>query len=72
MANEVVSIIMCTYNGALYVKEQLDSIIRQTYPSLEIIIADDASTDDTWTILESIAKEVNQLMKQFPLYPELG
>ena len=57
MANEVVSIIMCTYNGALYVKEQLDSIIRQTYPSLEIIIADDASTDDTWTILESIAKE---------------
>ena len=57
MANEVVSIILCTYNGALYVKEQLDSIIRQTYPSLEIIIADDASTDDTWTILESIAKE---------------
>lgn len=29
---------MCTYNGAKYIREQLDSIINQTYPIFEIII----------------------------------
>ena len=56
MSNEIVSVIMCTYNGALYVEEQLDSILEQTYPALEIIIADDASTDETWSILQSYAE----------------
>jgi len=61
MPNEVVSVIMCTYNGALYVKEQLDSILAQTYPSLEVIIADDASTDDTWPILQAYLQKDNRI-----------
>ena len=46
-----VSIVVCTYNGARYVREQIDSIIAQTYPIHEIILQDDGSTDGTFDIL---------------------
>lgn len=55
MTEPLVSVVMCTYNGALYVREQLDSILAQTYPHLEVIVGDDASADDTYSILESYA-----------------
>lgn len=48
----LVSIAMCTYNGERFVKEQLDSLIAQDYPNLEIIIIDDRSTDSTFDILK--------------------
>jgi len=48
---------MCTYNGAKYLKEQLNSIIAQTLPVDEIVICDDASTDDTRTILQAYQVE---------------
>lgn len=35
-----VSVVMCTYNGAQFLKEQLDSILIQTFPIKEIIIQD--------------------------------
>ncbi len=47
----LVSIVMCTYNGAAYLHEQLKTILAQTYPAHEIIIVDDASTDNTWDLL---------------------
>lgn len=48
----LVSIALCTYNGAAFIKQQLDSITGQSYTNLEIIICDDASTDDTLRIIE--------------------
>lgn len=48
----LVSIALCTYNGAAYLKQQLDSITDQSYTNLEIIICDDASVDDTVKIIE--------------------
>ena len=50
---KTVSIIMGTYNGAKYIREQLDSILAQTYPLKEIIIQDDGSTDDTIAICQA-------------------
>lgn len=47
-----VSIVICTCNGAPYIREQLDSILAQTYPIPEIIIQDDQSKDGTKEILE--------------------
>jgi glycosyltransferase involved in cell wall biosynthesis len=54
-AIRTVSIVMCTYNGAPYLRQQLDSIVKQTYPLLEIIIQDDGSTDSTMEILHEYA-----------------
>jgi len=42
-----ISVAMCTYNGAAFVAEQLDSIARQTRVPDELVICDDRSTDDT-------------------------
>ncbi len=42
-----VSVVMATYNGEKYIREQLDSILAQTYPIRELIIQDDCSTDST-------------------------
>lgn len=41
---------MATYNGEKYIREQLDSIVAQTYPIHELIIQDDCSTDSTVSI----------------------
>jgi len=51
----LVSVVICTYNGGKYLKEQLDSVINQTYPLHEIIIQDDGSTDDTMQIAQKYA-----------------
>ncbi|MEQ9303873.1 MAG: glycosyltransferase family 2 protein [Marinoscillum sp.] len=45
------SILMSTYNDALYVQEAVDSIIQQNYENWELLIGDDGSTDETKTIL---------------------
>lgn len=59
-----VSIVLCTYNGAKYIKEQLDSILAQTYPLHEIIVQDDHSTDETTQILQEYACK-HSLIKVF-------
>lgn len=47
----LISVLLCVYNGAAYVKEAIDSIIAQTYPNWELILIDDGSTDSTPEIL---------------------
>lgn len=51
--NKTVSVVMCTYNGGKYIKEQLDSIVAQTHQPHEVIVQDDGSTDDTMDIVRS-------------------
>ena len=52
---------MCTYNGEKYLKEQIDSIVNQTYPIHEIIIQDDCSTDHTMDILRDYEKKYSHI-----------
>lgn len=56
-AKPLVSIAMCTYNGAKYLVQQLDSLLAQTYPAIEIVITDDASSDGTGVILQQYAAQ---------------
>lgn len=51
MTYPLVSVSIPTYNSAAYIKECLDSVLEQDYPNIEIIVSDDASTDDTVSIL---------------------
>jgi Glycosyl transferase family 2 len=52
----LVSIALCTYNGARFLSQQLDSLIAQTYPNIEIVVVDDCSTDDTLAVLNRYAR----------------
>lgn len=46
------SVVLCTYNGAQYIVEQLQSIIEQTIKPNQIVISDDHSTDNTMEIIK--------------------
>lgn len=59
-----ISVVMCTYNGARFIREQLDSILNQTYPIYELIIQDDCSTDET----VEIVKEYTSRDKRIKLF----
>lgn len=52
-----VSVVMATYNGERFLREQMDSILAQTYPISEIIVQDDGSTDATLDIIKDYAAQ---------------
>lgn len=45
--NELVSIIMPSYNTASFISKTIESVLNQTYKNWELLIVDDCSTDDT-------------------------
>ena len=49
---EQIDILMATYNGEKYLREQIDSILEQTYSKIRLIISDDCSTDNTREIIK--------------------
>ena len=51
-----VLVYMATYNGAKYLREQLDSILAQENVEIDLLIADDASSDETIDILREYAE----------------
>lgn len=61
MESKKVTIVMSTYNGEKYVKEQLDSILNQTYKNIDIVIRDDGSRDNTVKIIESYQKKYSNI-----------
>ena len=58
-----ISIIMSVYNGMPYLRQAVQSILNQTYKHFEIIIVDDASTDDSLRYLKSIKDKRVNLIK---------
>lgn len=52
----LVDILLPTYNGEAYVKEQINSILNQTYTEIRLLIRDDGSKDKTVAIVKEIAK----------------
>ena len=74
-----VSVVLATYNGEEFLAAQLDSILQQTFPLLEIIVVDDCSTDGTVALLNEYAARypwlkvlVNEVNLGFTLNFEKG
>lgn len=51
-----VTVLMAAYEGGTFIEQQLDSILAQTIPDIQIIISDDGSGDNTREILEKYAR----------------
>ena len=58
---EKVDILLATFNGEKYLRDQLDSILNQTYKDFRLLISDDCSTDNTRIILEDYKKRDNRI-----------
>ncbi|HUC79687.1 MAG TPA: glycosyltransferase [Flavisolibacter sp.] len=59
--SEVVSIITPCFNRATLVTETAQSILAQTYPHWEWMIVDDGSTDNSWEVLQDLAKKDSRI-----------
>ena len=57
MENKLVSIVIATFNAEKYILDLLDSVKKQTYENLELIIADDCSADNTQNIISDWVTE---------------
>ena len=58
----MISVIIPVYNGAAFVENCIRSILNQSYQDLEIIVIDDGSTDNSYQICESLAKEDGRIL----------
>ena len=60
-----VSVIIPSFNSSLYIGESIESVLRQTYKNIEIIVVDDGSSDDTCAILERYAETHPGIFRYF-------
>lgn len=56
LSNTVCTVVMCTYNGEAYLKEQLDSLVAQTRRPDMVVVGDDGSTDKTLNLLTEFGR----------------
>jgi glycosyltransferase involved in cell wall biosynthesis len=57
MRNLTVSVIIPVFNGAAYIRGAIESVLNQTLKDVEIIVVDDGSTDETFSVIEPWIKE---------------
>lgn len=57
------SVVLPTYNGAKFLRQQIESILAQTDPDLELLTIDDGSTDETVSILDEYATKDNRVKR---------
>lgn len=60
----LVSVTVVVYNGQQHVAQAIDSVLRQTYPSFEVIVVDDGSTDGTWELLQSYGDRIRAVRQE--------
>lgn len=56
MSSPSVVVVMSTYNGERYIRQQIDSVLSQDVPNLSVVVRDDGSKDDTAQILQGYAQ----------------
>lgn len=68
---EQIDVLLATYNGEKHIREQIDSILNQTYKNIRLIISDDCSTDGTLKILKNY-EEKDKRIKLYIQEKNLG
>ncbi|MFM7858501.1 MAG: glycosyltransferase family 2 protein, partial [Flammeovirgaceae bacterium] len=53
----LVTVITVTYNSSKYVRKAIESILASSYTNFELLISDDASSDNTWEIIQEYKDE---------------
>jgi len=54
----MIDILLATYNGERYIRQQIHSLLSQTYTDWRLLIHDDGSTDETINIIKDLQKRV--------------
>lgn len=62
---ETIDILLATYNGEKYLREQLESILKQTYSNIRLIISDDCSKDKTREIIKEFEEKDKRVISYF-------
>lgn len=62
MKHELVSICLLTYNQEKYIEDTMRGILAQDYPMMELVIVDDASTDETVSIIREMLNKAHQFI----------
>jgi len=65
MSQKKVSILIPTFNSEKYIAETIESALNQTYKYFEIILVDNASSDNTWQIIEEYKKDNSSIITSF-------
>ena len=61
MSAPLVSVGMPVYNGLPYLQESLESVLSQSFSDFELLISDNASTDDTWSVCQRFARDDSRI-----------
>jgi glycosyltransferase involved in cell wall biosynthesis len=63
MSNPLVSIVIPGHNQGRYLTESVDSAVGQSYPAVEVIVVDNASTDDTDAVARNYGDRIHYIKK---------
>lgn len=60
--NQLVSIILPTYNGAYMIENAIKSVLNQSFSNFELIVVDDGSSDGTQELIFNLQKQDNRII----------
>ena len=72
MNNEHVDILMATYNGEEFIKEQIESILLQDHQNFKLIIRDDGSSDGTLSVIKQYIEKFPSRIELLPSKKNVG
>ena len=61
MTHEPITVLLPMYNREAFIADCIRSVMEQTYPNVQLLVYDDASTDNSVAVVEQLAKQHNSI-----------